>query len=80
MRGRFPNGCNPKGFTTWYDRWNGREWCWRERDNSPHRVDPETDVTEGDGYPTRRAAQKAVCDEIREREQRLADCDLRAAN
>lgn len=80
MRGRFPNGYNPKAFTVWYDRWKGRGWMWRERKNSPHRVDPETDVMEADGYDSRVHAQAGIRAELRERENRLASSELRAAN
>jgi len=55
------------GFSVWYDRWNGRKWCWREKASSRHVLDAETDVREGTGYPSERAAYEAVCAELKRR-------------
>jgi hypothetical protein len=60
----------PKDFKVWYDRWETHSWVWREKANSRCRSDPETDVTEGQGYDSRRDARLAIEEELRERECR----------
>lgn len=68
---QFGGAATFKGFTIWWDRWNGDGWCWRERPDSPFRRE-EDDVTEGRKYRSKMAARASIRQEILRRREHVA--------